>query len=358
MLDLLQERIAAATRERTPLEIVGGGTKRWLGEAVPAPASVLSMSGWSGIEAYEPSELVVTVRAGTPLATLESELAAHGQMLAFEPPRFGTASTVGGAVAAGLSGPRRFAYGPVGGAVRDFVLGARVIDGRGHLLRFGGTVMKNVAGYDVSRLLAGSLGVLGVITEISIKVLPRPTSEVTLQYEVDEHTALRRLNQWAGQPMPVSGSAWCKGLLRLRLSGSEPALRAARTQLGGEFVNADEAGRYWAGLRDQTDAFFQPPGVVWRFGLPPTAAPLGLDGDTLIEWNGGQRFVRLREAEQGRADMHALAARAGGHATRWRNQDGTVFSPMAPAVLAIHQRIKAEFDPAGIFNPARLHPAL
>jgi glycolate oxidase FAD binding subunit len=278
-------------------------------------------------------------------------------MLAFEPPRFGPASTVGGAVVSGLSGPRRFAYGPVGGAVRDFVLGARLIDGRGRHLRFGGTVMKNVAGYDVSRVLAGSLGVLGVVTELSIKVLPVPPVEVTLQFEFEEHAALHRLNEWAGQALPVSASAWRKGVLGLRLSGSQPAVDAARVRLGGECVDEVRAQQFWNGLRDQTDDFFSQPGVFWRLGLPSVAAPLGLDCDTLVEWNGAQRFVRLAPG-QSSPDMHALAARAGGHATRWRNQDGPVFSPLAPAVLAIHRRLKAEFDPAGIFNRGRLHASL
>jgi glycolate oxidase FAD binding subunit len=345
-LQALQERVRAALASKTPLAVAGGGTKAFYGNEPRGTA--FDVRAVSGIVDYEPTELVVTVRGGTPLAELESRLAEQNQMLPFEPPHFGPAATVGGAIASGLAGPRRMAAG----AVRDFVLGARLLDGRGQLLSFGGRVMKNVAGYDVSRALAGSLGTLGVIVEASLKVLPRPVAEQTLLFEMNEAESIRRVNEWGGQPLPVSATAWCGGQLYVRLSGAAAGVQAAHARMGGSLV--PEAALLWAELREQSHDFFAPGhGTLWRLAVPPTTGPLDL-GATLVEWSGGQRWVWSNEpAEKLRARVEA----AGGHATQFRGGDRrSTFHPLPPALAAIHRRLKAEFDPAGIFNPGRLYP--
>ena len=237
----LREAVCEAAATRTALRIRAGGTKDFYGNATTG--SVLDPRSYCGVVAYEPSELVITARAGTPLTELENTLAAHGQMLAFEPPHFGSTATLGGCIAAGLAGPRRTAYGPCYGGVRDFVLGARMLDGRGEVLTFGGSVMKNVAGYDLARMLVGSLGVLGVILEVSVKVLPQPTAQLTLSFELQQQEALDRLNAWAGQPLPLSASVWHEGVLSVRLSGSRAAVADARSRLGGEMIEASGAER-------------------------------------------------------------------------------------------------------------------
>ena len=340
-----QERIREAAARGAPLRLRGGGSKDFYGGALAG--EVLDTRGYAGIVDYEPSELVVTARCGTPLAGLEAALAAQGQMLAFEPPHFGGAATLGGGVAAGLSGPRRAAAG----AVRDFVLGARLLDGQGRDLAFGGRVMKNVAGYDVSRLLAGSLGVLGLILEVSLKVLPRPAEERTLRLEMSEAEALASLRRWAGQPLPISASTWRGGALFLRLSGAASAVRAAARGIGGE-----AAPPPWEGIREHSDPWFAGDTPLWRLSVPAHSAPLGLPGAQLIEWGGALRWLRGGEA----GAVRDAAARAGGHATLFRGGDraGGVFAPLAPALLRLHRELKAAFDPAGIFNPGRLHPEL
>lgn len=349
MLEQLRERVREAAAGRTALRLRGGGSKDFYG-GEPRGA-LLDTRAHAGIVDYEPTELVVTARAGTPLAELESALAAQGQMLPFEPPHFGAGATLGGCVAAGLSGPRRAAAG----AVRDYVLGARLLDGQARELAVGGRVMKNVAGYDVARLLAGSLGTLGVILEVSLKVLPRPAAEATQRLELPQAKALEALNRWGGQPLPVSASAWCGGLLTLRLSGSEAAVRAAVQKTGGEALPAAE--RYWAGIREQSDAFFAGAAPLWRLSLPSTAAPLELAGEPLIEWGGALRWLR---SDADADAVRAAAARAGGHATLFRGGDkrAGAFAPLAPALARLHRELKAAFDPAGIFNPGRLYPDL
>ncbi len=347
-LAALQERVRAAAAAKSPLAIRAGGTKDFYGNAVKGES--LDPRAYAGIVAHEPTELVITARCGTPLVELEAVLDAAGQMLAFEPPHFGAAATVGGCVAAGLSGPRRASAG----AVRDFVLGVKLLDGRGEVLRFGGTVMKNVAGYDVSRLLAGSLGTLGVIVEVSLKVLPKPTAEATLRFELDETTAQRRVNEWAGQPLPISATAWYRDVLTVRLSGARAAVDAARAKLGGERVDDAQASSLWSGIREHTDPFFVVNAPLWRLGVPSTAEPLALAGKQLVEWNGAQRWLRSTlPAHEIRKRAQAL----GGHATLFRGGDRSagVFTPLAPAIAAIHKRLKAEFDPAGIFNPGRMY---
>jgi glycolate oxidase FAD binding subunit len=355
MEQVLQEfraRVAAAHAARTPLRLRGGGSKDWYGQA--SAGEVFDTRSYHGIVDYEPSELVVTARCGTPLAELEQTLAQQNQMLAFEPPHFGPGATVGGMVASGLSGPRRQSAG----ALRDFVLGVDLVDGRGELLHFGGKVMKNVAGYDVSRLLAGSLGTLGLIASVSLKVLPRPVSETTLLFEVDQQGALEKLNTWSGRALPLASSAWLDGRLALRLAGANAAVSAATRELGGE-VMAD-ADRFWHDLREQRTEFFSGAddagNGLWRLALPTTTPPLALPGRQLIEWGGGQRWLRS-EPGADPAAIRAAAAERGGHATLFRGGDKRlgVFAPLQPALARVHRRLKDSFDPAGIFNPARMY---
>ena len=346
-LAVLQERIRAAAERGTPLELRGGGTKGFFGNA--PRGDVLDTRGHAGITDYESSELVLTARCGTPLAEVEQALAEKQQCLAFEPPHFGAAATFGGCIAAGLSGPRRVAAG----ALRDFVLGVRKIDGRARVLDFGGRVMKNVAGYDISRLVAGSLGTLGLIAEASIKVLPAPRAERTLRLEMDEARALEALNRWAGEPLPISASAWHAGVLHVRLSGSEPALAAGAARIGGDSLA--DAPAWWRALREQTHGFFAGDEGLWRLSLPSTTPPLAL-GPQLIEWHGGLRWLRSGAG----SDVRAAAQRAGGHATLFRARDRSAgaFAPLDPVLLRLHQALKEAFDPAGIFNPGRLYPEL
>jgi glycolate oxidase FAD binding subunit len=349
MLAAFQERIRDAAGRGAPLRLRGGGSKDFYGGALSG--EVLDTRGYAGVASYEPTELVITARCGTRLEELDAALAANGQMLAFEPPSFGADATLGGCVAAGLSGPRRAAAG----AVRDFVLGARLLDGRARELSFGGQVMKNVAGYDVSRLLAGSLGTLGLILEVSLKVLPRPAAELTLQLELPQDRALEALNRWSGQPLPISASAWHGGTLGLRLAGAPSALRAAAGKIGGEEVEAGQAARFWSGIREQQDPFFAGDAPLWRLSLPSHARRVELPGEQLIEWGGALRWLRTQADAAG---VRSAAERAGGHATLFRAADKAAgaFAPLSPVLLRLHRGLKAAFDPAGIFNPGRLHP--
>ena len=332
-----------------PLRIRGGGSKDWYGQAFDG--DVLDTRAWRGIVDYEPTELVITARCGTPLAEIEAALAERNQMLAFEPPHFGPGATFGGAVASGLSGPRRASSG----ALRDFVLGAVLMDGRGEVLTFGGQVMKNVAGYDVSRLLAGSLGTLGLMLQISVKVLPQPLREATLRFAMSEIDALSRLNEWGGQPLPISASCWHDGVLTLRLSGAPAAVEATERTLGGEQV-ADGAA-FWQSLREQRHAFFAGADSLWRLSLPSAASAILLGGEQLIEWGGAQRWLAASVDAAGAARIRRTVGAAGGHATLFRGGDKQVgvFEPLAPAVARIHERLKASFDPAQVFNPGRMY---
>ena len=350
----LVAQVDAALRDRQPLHVRGAGTKAFLGR--PVEGRTLDVRTHRGVVAYDPTELVVTARAGTPLADLEAMLDSAGQMLPFEPPAFGGAATVGGMFAAALSGPRR----PWAGAVRDFVLGCRVITGHAKHLRFGGEVMKNVAGYDVSRLLAGSLGTLGLILELSVKVLPVAQAETTLKFDMNGTDAVRKLNEWGGHPLPMTASAWRNGTLAVRLAGAEASVKAARTSLGGEVVDAVEAERFWAGLREQTDPFFAsiaPNAALWRLALPSIAEPLQLPGAQLMEWGGAQRWWITETDAQ---TVRISAKQAGGHATMFRtgrdyDRSAGVFTPLPAPLMKIHRGLKAAFDPARIFNRGRLY---
>ncbi|MFN7571531.1 MAG: glycolate oxidase subunit GlcE [Betaproteobacteria bacterium] len=351
-LQALGQRIRAAADARQPLAIRAGGTKDFYGN--PCEGDVLDPRPYRGVVAYEPTELVITARCGTPLAELEAVLAERNQSLPFEPPHFGPGATVGGCIAAGLAGPRRAGAGAVAGSVRDFVLGAKLIDGRGQMLAFGGTVMKNVAGYDMARALTGSLGTLGLIVEASIKVLPTPAAEATLRFDLTAADALAKMNQWAGKPLPISGTFWCDGTLYLRLSGANAAIHAACAALGGEPLDDAQATALWTAVREQTHGFFGSDVPLWRMSLPSTTPPLDLPDPQAIEWGGALRWLRSARPA---AELRALAARHGGHATLFRGGDrlAGVFHPLPPALAAIHRRLKAEFDPAGIFNRGRMY---
>ncbi len=345
-IEQFREQVRQAAAGKAPLRIRGGGTKDWYGGALQG--EILDTRLHAGVVDYEPTELVITARCGTPLAEIDAVLAAQHQMLAFEPPHFGEGATFGGAVAAGLSGPRR----ANSGAVRDFVLGAQLMDGQGEVLKFGGQVMKNVAGYDVSRLLAGSMGTLGLMLELSVKVLPRAVAETTLRFETGEIDAIRMLNVWGGQPLPISGSCWHRGVLALRLSGARAAVDAAVRSLGGQ-VMPDCAG-FWANLREQRHPFFDGDAPLWRLSVPSTLGAIVLEGEQLIEWGGAQRWLRApaEDADNIRRTVRA----AGGHATLFRGGDKRVgvFQPLAPGLARIHERLKSAFDPSHIFNPGRM----
>jgi glycolate oxidase FAD binding subunit len=346
-LDELAEQVRAARSGRTALRIRAGGTKDFYGNE--PRGEPIDPRAHRGIVDYEPSELVVTARCGTGLAELQAELDARGQMLAFEPPHFGAGATVGGCVASGLSGPRRASAG----AVRDFVLGAWLLDGRAQLLQFGGTVMKNVAGYDVARLLAGSLGTLGIIIQVSLKVMPKPAMEATLQLPMDQARALEAMNRWAGQPLPVSATRWHDGQLAVRLSGATAAVRAAHQQLGGETIDADAARALWRNLREHDDPFFAGTQALWRFSVPSSAPVLGLPGAQVIEWGGALRWLRSGAPA---TTLRARAESLGGHASLFRGGDRSqgAFAPLPGPIALIHQRLKERFDPDGLFNPGRL----
>ncbi|HZO20881.1 MAG TPA: glycolate oxidase subunit GlcE [Steroidobacteraceae bacterium] len=345
----LREQVLIARRDRTPLRLRGAGTKDFYSasNSQSTPCTTVDLRPFSGILDYEPSELVITARCGTPLSQIEAALAERGQFLGFEPPGFGADPTLGGIVAAGLSGPRRLSAG----AVRDFVLGAALLAGDGELLQFGGRVMKNVAGFDVARLLCGSLGIFGIITQVCIKVLPRPRAEATVQLEMKAGEAIEAFNRWGSRPLPVSGAAWYDGGARIRFSGAVPAVEKACTQIGGKRLDAAAAQRWWDSLRHYTHPLFSSDSL-WRLSLPQTAAPLDLSGDPLIDWGGALRWYA---GDQGERDVRELAQRAAGTAMRWRGPAATGrFHPLSPAVAEIHRRLKRAFDPEGIFNPGRL----
>jgi glycolate oxidase FAD binding subunit len=344
----LIEALSAAVREAAarglPLRIEGGGTRAFHGR--PVTGEPLSMAGHSGVIDYDPSELVITVRAGTPLAGVEALLDAERQMLCFEPPSFGPAGTIGGAVATGLSGPRR----PFAGALRDYVLGARVLDGRGEVLRFGGTVFKNVAGFDAFRLMAGAHGCLGAILDVSLRVTPKPRAEAALVFDMAGEAARTWVTGLMRRPLPLSGAFHDGARLHLRLSGGETAVAVTARELGGEA----EALEVWRSIRDMTHPSCTASPVLWRIALPQTAAPPELDR-AAWDWGGGVRWLAAERIDP--AVWH-LAAKWDGHATLWRGAEDQVFQSLAPPIFKLHQRLKAALDPAGVFNPGRMYEGL
>jgi glycolate oxidase FAD binding subunit len=357
-----QTRIREAAATRTPLRIRGGGTKDFYGQALAG--DTLDTRDYAGIIDYDPTELVITARAGTPIAEIEAAMRAHGQMLAFEPPHFDGAegkATLGGCVAAGLSGPRR----PHAGAVRDLVLGVRIIDGKGDDLKFGGRVMKNVAGFDVSRLMAGSLGTLGLLLDISLKCLPLPKAEATRVFECEPEDAIRITNEWGGRPLPVSATCYHQGLLSVRLSGAVPAVDAAIAKIGGDPLPDEQGDAFWKSVRDQTHPHFartwNGEASLWRLSVKPTAPHTELPGEQLIEWGGALRWL-VAQTPGDAAALRAWCRSQGGHATLFRGSDKDkavgAFQPLSETMLGLHRRLKAVFDPAGILNPGRLYAAI
>ena len=375
-----RDRIQSAIAQRHTLKIRGHGSKDFLGP-IDQQAQTLDSRGLCGILGHEPTELVITALAGTPLTDIEQALNEHRQYLPFDAPYFhGQAGTLGGMVAAGLAGPARVAVG----GVRDYVLGLAMFNGLGQHLRFGGQVMKNVAGYDVSRLLVGSMGTLGLITEVSLKVLPQPLAEATLVFTVPQPVALNLLQAWAAQPLPLSASCWvhddttavAQDQLFVRLRGAKSAVHSAqavmladvRQNLGliGQIIDPLQAAGDWRACANQSLPFFQqapsPEHALWRLSLPPSTAAIELPSPALIEWHGGVRWV-WAGAAQFKA-LRELAHRLGGHATLWRvsrSGDQADYeigfqSPIEPVQAAIGQRLQAQFDPHGVFRTGRLYP--
>ncbi len=345
----LQAQVQAAIQARTPLRLVGGNSKAFYAVAGNAQQT-LALAEHRGIISYEPSELVLQVRAGTLLSDINALLAEHGQMLAFEPPQFAPSATIGGTLACGFSGPRR----PFAGSARDFVLGCRLLNGRGELLQFGGQVMKNVAGFDASRLVVGALGQLGVLLDVSIRVQPCAQSELTLRYPCPDATsAIQRMQQWQAQPLPLSALAYDQQHIWLRLSGAPAAVTAAAATLGAAAEPADTA--FWLKLREQQLDFFQQQSALWRISVAPATPPLALAGECLLEWGGAQRWLCSSAPA---ATIHAAAQAHGGHAVCFRGPDKTDWIRFEPAVLALQQRLRLAFDPQQLFNPGRFHPEL
>jgi len=335
--------VKTAAAARGPLAIRGGGTKRfYTGEL---RGNLLDVTGHRGVVSYEPTELVITARAGTPLAAVEAALAEKGQMLGFEPPHFGAAATLGGTIACGFSGPRR----PYSGSARDFVLGATIVNGKGEIVRFGGQVMKNVAGYDISRLMVGAFGTLGVLLDVSLKVLPKPAREITLAFEMPADKAIATMNAWAGQPLPLSGACHLGDTLYMRLSGSEPGVRAAHTKLGGEVV--ETGAEFWRELREQEHGFFRDDTPLWRLSVPPATLPIDLPGKSCLDWGGAQRWLKSAAPAD---DIRRAAERAGGYAGLFRGAETKVAGRfiLAPNLAALSRHIKQAFDPSALLNPA------
>ncbi len=344
LTETLADQVRRAAEAHAPLRIEGGGTRSFHGRTVTG--ETLAMGGHRGVIDYDPSELVITARAGTPLAEIEALLEAESQMLCFEPPSFGPGGTIGGAVATGLSGPRR----PFAGALRDYVLGARVLDGRGDVLRFGGTVFKNVAGFDAFRLMAGAHGCLGAILDVSLRVTPKPRAEAALVFEMEGEAARAWVTGLMRRPLPLSGAFHDGERLHLRLSGGETAVAVTAREFGGEA----EGLEVWSSIRDMTHPACAVSSVLWRIALPQTAAPPELDGSAW-DWGGGVRWLATETVDPA---VWELAAKWDGHATLWRGADDQVFQPLAPPIFKLHQRLKAALDPAGLFNLGRMYEGL
>jgi glycolate oxidase FAD binding subunit len=339
----LVDQVQSAIARRQPLRIRGGNSKSFLGRSVEGVE--IDTRSHRGIVSYDPSELVITARAGTPLAELNAILDDAGQMLPCEPPTFGEAATIGGAVATGLSGPRR----PWAGSVRDFLLGCRIVTGEGKHLRFGGQVMKNVAGYDVSRLMSGSFGCLGLITEVSLKVLPKPRDTRCLSLTLEASEAMRELASWRRAALPVSGACHVDGRLHVRLEGGAGSVRAAVDRIGGEHLEES----FWIALREQRLPFFDDERPLWRLSLPNATPLVEMPGAVMLDWGGAQRWLRSDAS----ADViRGIASAAGGHATCFTPNAGTdPFHPLAAPLMRFHRQIKQRLDPHGVFNPGRMY---
>lgn len=347
----LQQQVQQAYLDKTPLNIVGGGSKSFYGN--PSDGELLSVADHSGIVEYEPSELVITVRGGTPLREVQDRLAAHGQMLAFEPPAYGDTATIGGTIASGFSGPRRL----YAGSARDYVLGCKVLTGKGDIVQFGGRVIKNVAGYDVSRLMVGALGTLGVLLEVSIKVLPIPEKEITIVVGSKVNEAIDVMNARAGQPLPLSAACYDGEAVVMRFSGTEAGIKHALSKVAGdELKQGDE---FWYELNEHEHFFFKDEIPLWRLSLAPATLHLGIPGGWLFDWGGALRWLKTDATPK---DVQDAVAAEGGHATlfryheMWREQqDISVFHPLPPAMMAFHEKMKTAFDPEKILNRHRFY---
>jgi len=363
----LQQQVQQACGQATALRIVGGNSKAFYGrvDERTVSAEALDVSGHRGVLSYEPTELVITARAGTPLAEIEKLLDDNGQMLAFEPPAFAETATIGGTIACNLSGPRR-AYA---GAARDFLLGCKIINGKGEMLSFGGEVMKNVAGYDVSRLMAGAMGTLGVLLEVSLKVLPKAEGQSTQIFHCSPVEALEKIHAWSQTPLPISASSFHDSTLRLRLSGATKAVDAAINSIGGETL--EHAEQYWQDLKEQRLDYFDTDKPLWRVSLASDITSFSPDAshdekDYLYEWGGALRWLK---SEASAEIIQKSAAEAEGHAILFRHPEvrhhdkldelqQTFFQPLSPGLLRIHKNLKHSFDPENILNPGKLYPEL
>lgn len=340
----LLESVKSALSKGVPLAIQGGNTKSFYG--YPARGEPLDVSGHNGVVEYDPGELVITCRAGSRLSDIRATLADNGQHLPFEPPAFGAEATIGGTVACGFSGPRR----PWSGSLRDYLLGVKMVNGNGQLVRYGGQVMKNVAGYDISRLIAGSMGTLGLLLEVSFKVLPGPAKELTLSFECDQHEAIRRMNSWSGQPLPLSAASWWQGSMRIRLSGAASETERAAGLMQADSVSDDPA--FWENLREHHLKYFSQTTDLWRLSLPPATTPIDLEGDCLVDWGGAQRWYQTSLPAQA---IREHATGSGGYATLFRGAaDCERFQPLPPALERMQRKIKEAFDPHGLFNVGRM----
>ncbi len=345
----LQQQIITAYEEDTSLRIVGGDSKKFYGGTVDGER--LDVSAHQGILNYEPTELVITARAGTLLREIEQTLFENGQMLAFEPPAYGATATLGGTLAGNFSGPRRVSSG----AARDFLLGCKIINGKGEILSFGGEVMKNVAGYDVSRLMAGAMGTLGVLLELSFKVLPKPELEKTCVFECSAKDALRRMHEWGQTPLPISSTCHHESHLYVRLSGAAKAVTASMLTMGGEPL--DEAENFWRTVKEHGLNFFQTNKPLWRLSLASDVDPLALEGECLYEWGGALRWISSDEPAK---NIQNTLAEHDGQATLFRQQSdvnntNNVFQPLTPGLKVIHKNLKNAFDPKGLLNPGKMY---
>jgi len=354
IIEQLQRQVQQARQHQTPLVITGGGSKSFYGN--PSEGETLAMADYRGIVEYEPKELVVTVKAGTRLKDLQEVLAEQGQMLPFEPPSFSGNATIGGTLACGFSGPRR----PFAGSARDFVLGCKVLTGKGEVIEFGGKVIKNVAGYDVSRLMVGAMGTLGVLLDVSLKVLPIPEQEVTLVTPAHVNEALDIMNARAGQPLPLSGAVYDGEAVVMRLSSTEQGIKEARKKIAGEVLK--QGPQFWQDINEQQHFFFSDDMPLWRLSLAPATLHLGLPGSWLFDWGGALRWLKTDVAPH---DVRDAVEAEGGHATLFRNREYwlpkesfPVFHPLPPSLMTIHHKLKAAFDPEKILNRHRMYEDL
>ena len=342
----LCETVKSAYSSKQALSIQGANSKLFYGNHIDA--FEVSTVDLNGIIEYQPSELYLTAYAGTTLHTIEQTLAEHHQMLSFEPPSYSDSGTLGGVVACGLSGPRR----PYADAIRDCILGTNIINGKGEYLSFGGKVMKNVAGYDVSRLMCGALGTLGILTQVSIKVLPKPKFEVTLTFEFNQEAALKHLHQWLNSLIPISATYFANNQLWIRIAGLENSVEKIHQQLGGELIPSSDL--FWQAIKNHQHEFFQSDMPLWRCIVPHNTTSVGIEGDSCFEWHGGLRWIKSHEPYE---KVVTACQSLRGHATLFRAPYDTVdcFSPMNDQLKKLHLSLKHAFDPAGILNPRRMY---